>query len=568
LLLLVWFGNFSESHRFSLYADDWGYFGWEGRMSWSFGDWFSGIILYSAGRPIQWSLTYLAGTCIDHFKSIEVAYILLFVITAASVLAMWWVLSHRFTNSIALVAAAVFAISPLVSIRPFVNGIASPAAILFLMVSGALYVSGRRVLSYFCAALVLLSYELVFPLFVFLPALLTPLVSRRDVYRLLGHAAICAAMLAGFAFSMRFYGGDRLSGALAGRGVLDVSLALIRTAVLSLPLGLAGSVDLPLWVDKIRSMPGVVAWIVPAFGAFAFLLQRFPAAAAEDGREGRWVSVQTLGILLLMAMAGYALAYFALYGGDVAVLGRQSRLQSAANLPLSILTAMGLAALIGIARPGWPRHSATLAAAGYLALIFAFSVSHQQDFAQATARQRQAVLQLAIDHPLMDPQATFIIRFQHLDNRHLPAIEYEDYHSWYALLGFLLKFPDASMSKMGPTIKIVHSDYWMKGLTVDAAGKVQWPAGQGGPGPDLAGHIWFYEFTLDGKLIPRQAPILVAGRNILHEGPDAAEGGVDLGKLTRPPLFDMVMGRDAAVFDAIVESATARRAAPDVATGN
>ena len=44
--------------------------------------------------------------------------------------------------------------------------------------------------------------------------------------------------------------------------------------------------------------------------------------------------------------------------------------------------------------------------AGFLALMFAFSVSHQAEFAMATERQRLVVTQLVLDHPMMDPQET------------------------------------------------------------------------------------------------------------------------------------------------------------------
>ena len=80
--------------------------------------------------------------------------------------------AYRFSNAVALTATAVLAISPLVSVRPFLNGIATPVAILILMIAGVLYVSGRKLSSYVVASLILLTYEMVFPVFALLPALL------------------------------------------------------------------------------------------------------------------------------------------------------------------------------------------------------------------------------------------------------------------------------------------------------------------------------------------------------------------------------------------------------------
>ena len=153
---------------------------------------------------------------------------------------------------------------------------------------------------------------------------------------------------------MSFYAGDRLSGVVAGHSVLDLGLAIVEAMARSLPYGLVGNVDLPLWVDKIHSMPDVIAWAVPAFGAFAFILHRTAPIGAGAGKGGRRLPVQTIAVLLLMALAGYGLVYFAPSNGILVVLGRQSGFHSAANLPLDILVGMGLIGLFTIVRRGWP----------------------------------------------------------------------------------------------------------------------------------------------------------------------------------------------------------------------
>ena len=91
------------------------------------------------------------------------------------------------------------------------------------------------------------------------------------------------------------------------------------------------------------------------------------------------------------------------------MLDRGSRLHSAAALPLGILTAMALVGLLGISRRAPIRYAVIAVEAGYLAAMFAFSVSHQDEFAAQAERQRLIVTQLVLDHPMMDPQASFII---------------------------------------------------------------------------------------------------------------------------------------------------------------
>jgi hypothetical protein len=278
----------------------------------------------------------------------------------------------------------------------------------------------------------------------------------------------------------------------------------------------------------------------------------------------RRLALQTVAVLLLLTLAGYGLTYFGSIDGAHGVFDRDSRFHSAANLPLSILVAMVLVGLLGIIQRGWLRRVVIVVEAGWLAAMFAFSVSHQDDFAAEADRQRLIVTQMAIDHPVMDPYATFIIQVPYVDIRHRPSIDYADGHSYFALLGDLFNFNDGVAQRSGPTIRVSIGDGWQKALTPSADGLLDWPAGTWPPDALHVGHIWCYEFTTEGKLQPRQSPIMIGGRNILHEGPDDAEGAVDLDRLQRWPLFDQVMGPDAAIFDAVLAR---RNSAPDAVRG-
>jgi hypothetical protein len=577
LILVVWFGNFFEFDRFSLNADDWCYLGTgatpDAKIScylgpgsqtlWTASGWLDGIRTYAGGRIGQWSLNYLLGVLIHYSGSLATGYIFLFLITALSVLATWWALTYRFSNTVALVAAIVLAISPLVSVRPFLNGIASPAALFFLMISGILYVSDKKILSYLVSILIIICYELVFPLFVFLPILLKPIRSRRDVYKFIGHAAICAAMIATDAVIITLAHGNRLRAGVGDHSDGEVLVGIMRVMVKSVQSGLSGSVNVSSWFNKLHGMADVQIWGVLAFAGFVLLLHRayraYRAApiGAGGGPSDRRLLAQSLAILLLMAMAGYALVYFVSPLGAGGVLGRESRFHSAANLPLSILTAMVLVGLSRISPRGWIRHGVIAAEAGYLAAMFAFSVSHQNDFALAAERHRLVVTQLAIDHPMMDPQATFIIRFADIAKRDRQSIEYDDTYSWYPMLRTLFEFPGNADGPAGPVIRIVRQDSWPQYLTPGPDDRLDWTGLVFPRLPEQAGHIWYYELSLDGVLTPLRTPIMVGGRNILHEGPDLADGAVNLGRLPKRPYFDLIMGPDAAIIEAAARKAEA-----------
>ncbi len=544
--LVVWFGSFSESGRFTLYSDDWLFFGRFARQPWSLQAWLDGLATYPGGRVGQWSVNFLLGAVADRFDSLAAAYLLLFVLTAAAVIATWQTLTYRFSNSVALLAALMLALSPLVSIRPFLNAGALPVALLLLMLAGRLYVTGRVVPAYLLAILSMAFYELAFPMFALLPVLLRPLRDRQDVWRGLRHMAICAVLLAADAVVISRTSGDRLAAGTEGEGALTVATGLVAAAFRSLRSGLSGSVNLSSWLEKLHGQPGAEHWGFAALIGFAVLLYRL---AAPRPPEPWRVTLQTVGTLLLMALAGYALVYFVSPDGAGGDFGRESRFHGAAALPLAILIALAFDGLQRFAGSGWPRYGVILLESIYLAALFALAVSHQADFALAADRQRRVVAQLAADHPQMDPQATFIIRFVDLDKRDRQAIEYNDDHSWFPLLRALYDFPDGE----GPVIRIVHGEAWPHELEPQGDGRLVWkdfahPAYLWYTElarPEQIGHIWYYDLSLDGRLTARPAPIPVDGQNILHEGPDTAEGAVDLATLPRPPMFHRVMGPEA-----------------------
>jgi hypothetical protein len=551
LLSIVWFGNFYEFDRFTLYADDWAFLGRAFSNPYTFMGWVHSIVPYADGRPIQSGLIVLTANIIEATGGLDAAYLFMFLLTFLSVVAVWWALTYRFSNEAAVLAASVFALSPLVSIRPFLNDIASPAAFLFLMIAGVLYISGWRVLSYFVAALCLLSYEMVFPLFAPLPALLRPLRTRRDLFGLIGHFVICAAIVSAYALFRDRFGTSRLSGTIAGHSMFEIGSGVVGAIAPSAENGGLGSIDLPLWMQRIAAAPVALLWGTAAFAGFAVFLNREGTSGGAVGREAVRQMAQTLAILVfLMIPAGYALTYFGAPDGAEGVFDRRSRFHGAAVLPFAILTSLMLIGLLRAVPRGWWRRAVLVAEAGFLALLFAFSVSHQEEFAAAAKRQRLLVAQLARDHPMMDPQATFILRFPFLDSRHLPSIEYEDSHSFYFLLRDLFDFGGGTGQRVGPSIRIVHGDGWERQLTLGSGGELDWASGIWPSEPEHVGHVWYYEFALDGVLRPLPAPILVGGRNILHEGPDLAEGAVDLGRVKHLPYFALLMGRDAALVEA------------------
>ena len=542
LIAVTGLGNFVEIGRFTLYADDWAYLGGAIEYPQSFATYWHSVVPNADGRPLQLGLIDLTGEIMYRTGSLIPAYLFLFLLTVLSVLVLWRVLLLRFSTPVAVTAAAIYAISPLVSIRPFLNGIASPFAALALLLACLLHARGRWLAGYLVSLLVLASYELMFPLFVLLPVVLRPLRRRRDLLGLAAHVLICAVLLLVYAWLKDRYGQERLTAATAGHGRLQLGLDIIRTALVSMERALIVSLDLPLWAQRIGTDGLGAAWVALGFVGFALMLYRIEAVPPTPARRSPAEDWQMIGLLLLATLSAYLLSYFGPERGDISVFGRVSRFHSAACLPLSILAALALVALLRVARPGWPRAALIALEAAYLGLMFGFSVSHQDDFAAQTERQRRLVDRLVADHPLMDPKATFVVQVSSLSWKAEPSIEYTDQHSYYHMLGDLFDLPPRGYTQMGPVVRVVLPYDWSRVFHWGDDGKIHWPAGTWPPLPEEAEHIWFYRYPLGGAPVPIPGPILIDGRDIAHEGPDGTEGMIDLRTARKRPLYHILFG--------------------------
>jgi hypothetical protein len=558
LILTVWFGNFVEFDRFSIYADDWQWLGGFSDPPLRWADWLDGLRTYPGGRIGQWSLICLTGAVIDAFDSLQAGYLLLFAVTALAVLATWRALAYRFSNAVALVAAIILAISPLVSIRPFLNGIAAPAAISSIMIATILYASNRRIAAYLVAILAISCYELVFPLFFFLPILLRPLGTRAELRRWLVHVAICTSLLWLTALLIAQAPGAKLAAALDEHSPLGLAVAMVDASLRSFRGGLSESVNIARWARAAASAPDLAIWGAISATAFALLLRRLAPAGACALSIDRRLLAQTLAVLVLMTLAGYALVYFVSPLGAGGVIGRDSRFHSAAAIPLSVLSALILVGLCRHARDGMARSAATAGGALYLGAMFAFSIDHQNDFVRAAERQRLVIEQLALEHPVMDPRALFLIRFASAGKQNRQAIEYDDTHSWYTMLRTLFDFSAAAGPRGGPAICILPSQAAPQCLGLGRDGAVDWDGGVHPLDPGDAGHVWFYELSLDGRLTPVTGPLLVDGRDLLHDGPDDPALGADLLRLRRKRYYRLVMGEDAIIADTIEQHGDAQ----------
>ncbi len=221
-------GNFLYFRGFGLYEDDWYYvppvFGaavMQRPFLWYLYDLLKGMIrTLPDGRSLQEFDIYLAEYTAAKLASLHALYVIAAILYCVAAVLMYYTLRLRFPKRFALLASLIFVLSPLTTIRQFLNGILGFApGFCCLFLSLAFFNRRRNVAAYLMAILALLTYE---PLY--LPFLAAPFFrrGRRPRWEWVKHAGICLGILGMYLF-MRLHSGEvRMAGAAESGRLKDL----------------------------------------------------------------------------------------------------------------------------------------------------------------------------------------------------------------------------------------------------------------------------------------------------------------------------------------------------------
>jgi hypothetical protein len=541
--------NFLHCASFGFYEDDWYYItdAWLVRPGRWFADMWGAMRGFYLGRPVQECLLWTCGYLGSAFHSIGLLYVLAALLHAASVLMFFRVLRLRYTAFLAALGALLFAISPLSSIRPYLDGTLWAAPGLMFLFAAILVYARRRyaAASYPLAILSLLTYEPLF--FVFFAA---PFVRRgRKTWRQRAiHVSICGLILVAYLVVRRQASESRLMTATA-ETPLHVAGEVLLFAVYSAFMSFRSYIYAVFLAVRETSLESLVWGLLLALAAVASLLRLPSAGMRRTARiaspRTRWWFARVLAPGLGMILLGYALSYFS--NGHrlfYPLAGRDTRFSLAAIPGSSLVVAGMLWYPLAICRRRWTRLLAGAGAAAFCLLILLYSFVIQEDYRREWRHMGQLYPEIMQLTPDARTDTLLVIRRQWLEDTTLfpagarrPSINFQVHG---LQLGFSRLFEDYP----GPKVFVVFSDQWRSRLGLHADGKLYWTDPEvAGSQPDMAAPVERIILLVeqpDGTLKREDAPFSVEGRQLIQALAPGTERPSTWSGLRRSRLWPVV----------------------------
>jgi hypothetical protein len=518
LLALDWVAHFWHFYRFGLYEDDW-YFN-TGPYTWSSEVWFDlmwrQVAEYVFGRPVEILLLYINGYIGYAFDSVGVLYVIAYLLSAAATVMVYLVLRQCFPRRFALLAAVFFVLSPLTTVRQFLNTSYKMAPSYVLAMGGLLaFLRRRYVLAYVLGAMMLVTYEWLFMVFVGAPLLVreTPLISRRTVR----HVVICIGIL-GLAFAIRSMIGEaRVTTELPGP--IDLVIGAVRATfvhVLNVPLLYLNGSFLALAEGTAKAF---LFGLVMVVWYFWVLLRRREPGTAGDSADNLDVKRAVL-VGAAFALLGLGLAFIVAPGTTLADLqstGRGTRIFGPAEFGVAIAAAGICTALWRLVSRSPLRYAVALLGVVLFTVLTMYGFVVQSDYIRAWQEHRNIAAQIIEQTPDISPDASVIVELKHQpprlfqsDGRYLSIGEEKT--MFHRVLYFLF-----AVDQPTPNLYLLYSDNWRNQLSPGDDGVFYWDekpiAGfftyqDEGLRP---GQVFRFRQTESGELVRDDTPIEIGG---------------------------------------------------------
>jgi hypothetical protein len=516
--------NFLHFASFGLYEDDWYYIACAWQMQ--PGQWlpviWASIRGFYIGRPVQECLLWTSGFLSSAWHSIEPLYVLAALLHAASVLMAFRVLRLRYTAFLAALGALLFAVSPISTIRPYLDGTLWAAPGLMFVFAAILVYARRRYAagSYFLAALGLLTYEPLF--FLFLAA---PFFRRgRKTWRQTAiHVAICSLILVAYLVVRMRTSEQRLMTA-SGEAPLDVAAGVLEFAVYSAFSSFRSYVYAVFIAARDASLESLVWSLLLATVTVACILRLPSAAIRRTARlaspRTRWWLARVLAPGFGLMALGFALSYFSnAHRLMYPLVGRDTRFSLAAILGSSLVVAGILWYPLAKCRRRWTRRLVGAGAAAFFVFLLLYSFVIQEDYRREWRHMNQLFTEIMELTPDAGADTLLVIHRPWFDGPlfptgpRMPSINFQVHG---LALGFSRLFEDYH----GPEVFVVYNDEWRSHLGVRLDGKMRWTEPDfGGSQPDMAAPVERIILLVeqpDGNLKRVDAPFSVEGRQLIQ----------------------------------------------------
>ena len=410
LALLGLVGNYLYVRSFGIYEDDYFYtipaFQWSGGECWAFMR--HHLLAWTQGRPIGYAANDLITWLSARGNSLELGYAFGAALLVTNTLLCYRLAATWFAPLGAFAAAAVYCLNPadtakvILMHRSFLL-----LGSTFLLSAFLAYRLQRLWLAYLAAAAALLTYETFF--FPFLAAPLLLLSWKEFSWRrLLGHGAICGAILVLVILIRRSRGDGRISETLGSlREVTDKA----AHAVLLGPWTCLRLLVLRPWDALRSSSPGQWLVMLSVIGATVAVFPGTAALAAlRNGRE-KILSFLLFGVGCLVLLAlGYVVAIRPDNYPPVVTIGRLSGFNAPSALALGLLVGALVTLLAGVL----PRPRVIAAVTGLLlGTLVSFGLEVQRvDYVTNWQQQRAFWATLLADSGEWDSGAVVLVQIE------------------------------------------------------------------------------------------------------------------------------------------------------------
>jgi hypothetical protein len=409
--------NYLYFTRFGLYEDDWFYAGWAFiypvtdtlQIVWR-------LLTHPAGtqgRPLQFAFNWglpLIGIVFDSFA---VNYLVGFLLFGGSAVMLYQVLRHRFSNLVAALAALLFVLSPLHTLRQFLNGqYGFGPAFLFVFTAIRLYQRGRRGWAWTLAPLALLSYESIYFLFLGAPLLVRGRTFRGRWRRWMAHGVVCAATVGAYFALRKFVLAESRVAALPGAGSL---FGLVLSEWAACTFRCSATYYYAARRALLASGAEPWAWLAPALAAVIWLVAKERRRLTPSRRRlALWIAAagRPMAAGFAWLALGYATAYFfgLFTAGRFPYTDRMTRISVAASAGSALLLAGLLAGALRAARKAWVRTLAGMAVCVLFAVCFVYSYLIQLDYAEDWRMQSEDARQIMALTPDARPDTLILLR--------------------------------------------------------------------------------------------------------------------------------------------------------------
>jgi hypothetical protein len=534
IVLVTWLANFLHFKSFGFYEDDWYFFAVPYSLTSS--DWLrrmtASVVQFQLGRPLQFFYMYLFGYVGTVFSSIEVLYVIAFVLFAGSAVLMYFLLRHRYPPLFCTLATLLYVMSPLTTIRQFLNGQLSTAPAFICAFSAMLLYQRRsrvRWLAYPIAVLALLTYEPMFFLFLAAPLFTRGRLTRKRIWSAFVHVSFC------FGVIMVYFAARAKLGEARVDAIPREPIKLVLNVVGYCLYFTASSVKPYIYAAYVSLKEVSFESVLLAIGVFIpVLLFTFRSVSARRTLEKRiafrpsrsrfraarlfWWLRHGVGAGFLLIPTAYALAFFHLYQDWTYPLsGRDTRASVAASFGSSILVAAILMILMTAFRTKPLRVVSRCVAVLGLTFLFCYSLVVQADYVKAWEHQKSFLTQAIMQTPDARADSFFIVETPWIGetlfpgDARRPSIGFQRHG---LEVGFRAMFGWAN----APRVFFTYADEWRHYLTIQSDGKVYWKQASfpGGWSRDVKdamapGGIFLFREDRDGTLTRSDKPVLIDG---------------------------------------------------------